>query len=93
MSSKNTLILEIEGSPHSKKAIKMGLFLNGQEIKKKFQNVDQFLIGLDKILKANKMGITCLNSFKIQCSDLVQNSLSYRTAQVILKTIQYFNSK
>ena len=71
----------------------MGLFLSGREIKERFQSVGQLLVGLDKVLKANKIGITCLNSFKIQCSGLVESSLSYRTAQVISKTIQYFNSK
>ena len=89
MPNKNSLLLEIVGPLDSRKTIKMSLSLGSLKLKNEFKDVTSLLLALDKILKANKMGITAFQIFKAECPD-TEDSLACTTAKVIKKAIQYF---
>ena len=88
----NSLKLVVNNDQNSKKSIKMELFLNKQKIQDEFENTSKLLIGLDKILKTNKVGTATIKSFKVECPG-TETSLSCKTARLIIKTIQHFNFK
>jgi len=90
----NSLKLVVNNNQNSKKSIKMELFLNKQKIQDEFEDTSKLLIGLDKILKTNKVGTAALRSFtfKVECPG-TETSLSCKTARLIIKTIQHFNFK
>lgn len=96
MAKRQLLKLEVLGSPSSKKAIKMKLFLAGREIESKFDNVTSLLLGLDRILKTNKMESTALQSFQLRkertAPDL-EHSLMSQSVRVVLDTIRYILHK
>lgn len=89
VSKRNSLTLEIVGAKDERKSIKMRLLLGPAEHEEVYQTASALLVGLDKILKENKMGIASIQSFRVQPSGF-ETSLATRTAKVILKTIQYF---
>lgn len=89
MANKNSLLLEIVGLPDSRKTIKMSLSLGSLKLKNEFKDITSLLLYLDKNLKANNMGITAFQAFKVDCPG-TQYSLACTTAQVIIKAIQYF---
>lgn len=87
--TQNTLTLEIIGEQDKKKSIRMKLLLGKKEFVEVYNDSTVLLKGLDKILKANKMGIASIQSFRVQPVGF-ESSLTTRTAEIILKTIQYF---
>ena len=88
----NYLKLVVNNNQNYKKSIKMELFLNKQKIQGEFEDTSKLLIGLDKILKTNKVRTTVLKSFKVECLG-TETSLSCKTARLVIKTIQHFNFK
>ncbi|RJQ14211.1 hypothetical protein C4553_01525 [Candidatus Parcubacteria bacterium] len=91
MNKRSSLKIEVIGDQNLKKVIKTSLFLNNQEIKGVFLETTEFLQWLDKNLKANRMGIAVLGRIKVDCPQN-EGSLSCRAANIIAKTIQYFNT-